>query len=485
MTNLNQSAISRRLLLGAAMAGVGALACPALAAPPAPPPYGRAAGALKVRGKRVEWVSETGETIMRNAAGVPRVTIFAVSYMARGSSKRRPVTFLWNGGPGGSTWHLREHLSPRITDTTPAAPGYRFVDNEHSIIDVSDLVFIDAPGTGFSRMGDTSTKPEYWGVEEDGRAFADFIIDWLTRHGRPDAPVYIVGESYGGTRAGQVARNLAERKIGLAGITLVAPTLAPLGGDYNWDESYSPAAMIPSMAAVAHHHGLGAYRADTADKVVADAIRYADGPYQAALDKGKALGGAERDAVAARISDYIGLPAARIAEANLVLPLEQYATGLLASRGLLLEVSDGRQTRPAPQPGETASVLTRDSGFDRTASIEALIRTELHYPAAGSYARDPMEISRSWNQATVREPRTDLILADLMRANRALRVFLVTGYYDLIVPFAPSKARLEAALPKDRFTSALYPAGHGVYEDMGLRPRTTADLAAFYKGGHA
>lgn len=485
MTCLVRSTISRRVLLGAAIASFGAFACPALANPIAPPVYGRAAGTLTVRGTRVEWVSETGETIMRDAAGVPKVTIFAVSYVARGSSKPRPVTFLWNGGPGGSTWHLREHRSPRITDTSHAAPGYRFVDNAHSIIDVSDLVFIDAPGTGFSRMGDVSTKPEYWGVEEDGRASADFIIDWLTRHDRLDAPVYVLGESYGGTRAGQVARNLAERQIGLAGITLVAPTLAPLGGDHNWYQSYSPAAMIPSMAAVAHHHGLGAYRSAPADKVVADATDYADGAYQAALDKGAALGGAERGAVAARISDYIGISAVRIAEANLVLPLEQYAAELLAGRSLVLEVSDGRQTRPAPRPGELASVLTRDSGFDRTASIEALIRGELHYPAVGSYARDPVEISRSWKQTTLREPRTDVILADLMRTNRELRVFLVTGYFDLIVPFAPSKARLEAALPKDRFMSELYPTGHGVYEDMGLRPRTTADLAAFYKGGGA
>lgn len=465
------------------MATGAVTALPTLAATTGAPQPGRSRGSVTVRGKRISWESETGETAMRDGAGKPRITMFAAAYVARGTNgKTRPVTFFWNGGPGGSTWHLREHLSPRITVASQAAPGFAFTDNIHSIIDQSDLVFIDAPGTGFSRMLDTAAKKEYWGVEEDGRAFADYILGWMKAHGREQAPIYLVAESYGGTRAGQVVRNLAEAGRPVAGVTFVSPTLSPLGGAQDWYTSYTPAVMLPPMAAVARFHGLGAYRGMPLSELIARTNELADGAYAEMLASAPGATGAQLGTMADTLSAYIGLSAADILAHRLAPPATDYCKLLLKQQHRVVDIGDGRETQAAPEEGKELSVLTPDASFDRTASIEALIRDDLGYQAIGPYARDPMEISRSWKQSTARDARTDVILADLMKRDPGLRVLLVSGLFDLVVPFLPAKRRLEAALPADRFRQRLYACGHAVYEDLGLRSQTSGDLAAFYQG---
>lgn len=472
--------ISRRGLLASSLA-LGVLGAGGRAAAETFPPLATRDGASTVRGRTIPWRAETGETILRNAAGQARATVFSVSYMAKGPrAARRPVTFLWNGGPGGASWHLREHLSPRITVAAPAAPGFRFVDNPSSLIDTSDLVFIDAPGTGYSRILDPSAKPEYWGVEEDGRAFATVIAQWLEAHGRRAAPVFLVAESYGGTRAGQVVRDLAEHAIAVTGVTFISPTLSPLGGSQNWYESYSPALTLAPFASIARFHGRGAYGSASIDEVAAKALAFAEGEYATALRAKASLGSEDRDHLAGKVSAFIGLPASTILANDLVVPVPRFLTDLLADRGLIVDAGDGRDTQPAPPPGQSLSVLTPDKGYDTTASIASLIKDDLGFPAIGPYQRDPVEISRMWNQSVTRTGKTVDILQAVMRENAKLRVFMVGGYYDAIVPYAAPLHALAAALPASRFDHQIYATGHGVYEDVPLRPKTTADLRAFY-----
>jgi carboxypeptidase C (cathepsin A) len=473
--------LDRRALLASSLAATALTVAPQALAQGSPPPMAVRRGKITLGGKTIAWKAETGETVLKNAAGQPAITIFSVAYMAQGAKpSTRPVTFLWNGGPGGATWHLREHLSPRITKATEAAPRYAFVDNPNSIIDASDLVFIDAPGTGYSRMIDPASRAEYWGIEGDGRAFSDFIAAWLKSHGRLSSPIFLIGESYGGTRAGQVVRNLAEQKIELTGVTLISPALGSTGAGLRSSRRESAALSIPPEACVAWYYKKGAHTAKTLDQVAAEAEAFADGPYAAAIAKGDAIDPAERTRVAAQLSGFIGLPAEQIEKSNLFVSGNAFRTDLLAERKLTLEGDDGRGSRPTPPAGQSLPPVKPDDKYDVSASIEGLVREDLGYRAVGAYSRDPGEINRAWNSKLTQPADTDLILKERMAANPKLRVLLVGGYFDTIVPYPMPLKALQAALPANRLKRQMYATGHAVFEDVPLRPKTVADLRAWY-----
>lgn len=464
--------VDRRMMLGGAAALWAAAGLPAnaqTAIPTAVRP-----GRISVRGKAIGYRAETGEMLMRNASGQARATIFSVAYLAeRADPKTRPVSFVWNGGPGGATWHLREHLSPKMTVKAQTPARYAFVSNPDSPIDVTDLVFIDAPGTGYSRFLAEDAKPEYWGVEQDGQAFADFIAGWLKDHGRLDSPVYLVGESYGGTRAGQIAKFLAARPqpIGLAGVALISPTLGS-GGPANLPQ---PVLALPSLAATAHFHGRGLRARQPLQAVVRAAEAFADGPYAAAI-----AGGEVTETLVDQVAGFTGLPRQMIVDTKLAPTLQQFRLGLLADKGERLGGGDGREHRVPPPPAQD-TVVTANDDYDLHASIVGLLTDELGYTPAGPYVRDPVEANRKWNQQLTGPAYTPEILRTLPSKPR---VFLVAGYYDLIVPYrAPLKALSAAGFEPGRFQAHVYPTGHGVYEDMASRPKATDDLRAFYRGG--
>ncbi|ODT88251.1 hypothetical protein [Phenylobacterium sp. SCN 70-31] len=488
--------LDRRSLLGAAAAGLtgaltGALAntparaqapVPVSSLPPIPPALRK--GRLSVRGRDVAYASEAAERVMRNPAGAPRATIFSVSYVEEGADPRaRPVSFIWNGGPGGATWHLREHLSPRITRRADTPRGYAFIGNPDSPIDVSDLVFIDAPGAGYSRFLAEDAKPEYWGVEADGRAFADFIAGWLADNGRLESPVFLVGESYGGTRAGQVARRLAARPrpVNLTGIVLISPTLGSGGPP----DPPAPVLVLPSFAAVAHHHRRGAHTAKPLETVVREAEQFADGPYAAALVRGAALAAAEREAIAAQVAGFIGLPRRFVLDAGLAPSVQQFRGQLLADQGQRLGGGDAREARVPPPPGQD-SVLSVADGYDLGESIVRLLTDELGYTPAGPYWRDPVEANRRWNPTLTGPGYAPSIFKDLTASTGPAaptpKIFLVAGWFDLVVPYRrPLEALTAAGFAPGQFEAKVYPAGHGVYEDLATRARSTDDLRAFYR----
>lgn len=480
---MNKLGIDRRFFLrGSAAAltvGSSAFAQNVPALPPPPMAFRR--GRTTIGGKTVHWIAETGETVMRGATGLAEATIFSVAYLAQHARRAaRPVTFVWNGGPGGASWQLRENISPRITVPVPGGRGYAFADNPQSLIDASDLVFIDAPGTGFSRMLDASTQSRYWGVEEDGRAFADFILDWLRLHRRLGSPIYLLGESYGGTRAGQVIRNLAEARVELAGMVLVSPTLGSPAEMLSARPEGAPLS-LPSQAAVAWYHKRGAHVQETLAQVVAKAETFANGPYATALAGGfAALRVSEADDLSTRLSGFIGLPEEQVRAAGFIVSSTLFRNALLADRNLVIQGGDGRNSYPKPMPGQQVSVVTADAGFDRSAAIEGLIRDDLGYRAIGSYNRDPMPIGAAWNYKYTKPVDAQLIFRDRMATNTRLRVYLAGGYFDTIIPYLEPLAALRATLPPSRFAHHVYPTGHGVFEDPALRATTIGDLRAWY-----
>jgi carboxypeptidase C (cathepsin A) len=454
---------------------------PAAKTPPVPEAAIRS-GKASVRGKEIPYRVETAEMIMRNAAGAPRATIFSVSYMAETATvESRPVTFIFNGGPGGATWPLREAISPKMIVPAQAAPGFAFANNPDSLIDASDLVFIDAPGTGYSRFLTEDAKPEFWGIEEDGRAFAEFIANWLENHNRGASPKFILGESYGGTRTAEILKTLASRPEGpirFQGVVLVSPTL----GTGSADPLTQGAAALPTEAVTARYYGRGAYTSKTVEEVAADAQAFTTRFFDTALRAGKTLSEVRRKEIARQVSVFIGISPDEILKSDLVVPTMKFRDLLLADKGEQLG-SDARQHHPKPKPGQAESVLDTANGYDLQAAIVSLIRDELGYKAVGPYVRDPVEANRAWDNTITSEPSS---LPEILKAAAAadphFHVFLGGGYFDFIVPyFLPLSSLRAAELPPNQFVHHIYPSAHAFLNDEKNRARATDDLRVFYR----
>lgn len=440
------------------------------------PPVATRTGATTVRGRRIAWWSEAGESLMRNSAGQARATIFSVAYLAQGAAPTtRPVTFLFNGGPSAPARGLREGLAPRVTKAG-GPRGFSFVDNPYSPIDASDLVFVDPPGAGYSRMLTPDSYDAYWGIEQDALAISDFMAAWLESHGRLGSPVFIVGQSYGGTRAPQAARVLAmrSRPIALSGMMLISPTLGsgnenPMAGVPNRAQL-----TLPTLAAVAHVHGKGAFAGQPLQAALSEARAFADGPYAEAVALHRNLAQNVKADIAAATARLIGLPAETILAENLFVPVDRFRKALLPGRDIAL--SDGRLTAPT---GQTADPPT----YDIAAAIDAMSRNELGYTPTVQYVPLSMEANSRWNNTiTILPADGPTIVSRLCADNPRLHVRVVGGAYDLNVPYAlPTGAYSRAGLPPERFSVEVYPAGHAVFSDEGLRPRTTSALVDFYR----
>jgi carboxypeptidase C (cathepsin A)/photosystem II stability/assembly factor-like uncharacterized protein len=439
-------------------------------------------GEALVHGKVIPYRVETGEMIMRNAAGVPRATIFAVSYLAKAAKvDERPVAFIFNGGPGGATWPLREAISPKMIVPVSAPPGFRFGNNPDSLIDVSDLVFIDAPGTGYSRFLTEDAKPEYWGIEEDGRAFSEFIANWLESHNRAASPKFILGESYGGTRTAQILKTLASRledPIHFRGVVLVSPSLGTGAADVMGQGTTSE---LPTEAITARYYGRGAYTSKALAEVARDAEAFA-GPYAAAIRAGKALPEREREEIAKQVSDFIGISADDIVKSDLQVPTQRFRDLLLADKGERVG-EDVRQHYPKPAPGQVESDIDTANGFDLHAAIVGLVRDELGFKAIGPYVRDPTEANLVWDNTITSEPSslTEILKAAAV-ADPHLHIFLGGGYFDLLIPyFFPLSSLSAANLPPNQFVHHVYPSAHAFLNDETNRARATDDIRMFYR----
>ncbi|WP_374469964.1 hypothetical protein [Phenylobacterium sp.] len=484
---LGARATSSLLWLGAsALPGVSAAAEAQVPAP------ATIRGVARIRGKTIPYRAVASEIVLPTATGAPGATVFSAAYLAEGAAAaRRPVTFLFNGGPGGATIALREGLAPRLTVNAATPDGFAFADNPHSLLDVSDLVFVDPPGVGYSRFLTEGAEREFWGVEEDARAVAAFIREWLRANGRAASPKFLVGESYAGIRVGFVAELLAAepRPTRMAGVVLVSPSTATRGRPPLAGPADPAVRALPSQAAAAWYHGRGAYRERPVEAVASEAHRFASGPYAAALAKGAALPDTEAEQIAAQVARYTGFPAATVREAGLKIPVDRFVRELLSDTGERIGGSDARAKAPRSitdtkkPPYDDPSTSPYTLKYDLTKAVEGLFRGEFGYRPASGYVRLSYPANERWNHSVARGPVSmPLLFKDLMAQDPALRVTLMLGYYDLTIPYAgPLEEYLAAGLPKGRFTQSVYPAGHAVFSDDATRRQATDDLRAFYR----
>ena len=453
-----------------------------------------------IGGKTIEYTATAGTILLHDDHDKATASVFYHAYVARGlgPTARRPITFSFNGGPGGSSALVDiGAFGPRMLETVNAGqslpPPYRMVDNENSLLDRTDLVFIDAVGTGFSRLVGTGTAKEYYGVDEDAKAFAQFIRRYIGTNDRWNSPKYLAGESYGTTRSAVLANMLEENGIAVSGITLMSTVLdfETLVGSRSDDERYWT--YLPTEAAIAAYQRTIAPPANL-DAFLSDVRTFAAGPYAQALSRGDALPPGDRARIAEQLHAYTGLPLEYIERSNLRVPPSRFEKTLLAGSDETLGRYDARFRGFDIDPidANAQSDPSSDAVFGAfTASFNAYIRGELHYKTDADYKFLSYEINRDWNWGRPKSSpgSLDVVgdLASAMTTDRYLRVLSVNGLYDMATPFFATEFALHhlGIVPQlqKNVSFRYYPSGHMIYINPAAHAALKADLDAFYDAG--
>ncbi|HMO75670.1 MAG TPA: peptidase S10 [Sphingopyxis sp.] len=448
-------------------------------------------------GQRINYAATVGETILRNKDGVAEAAVVTTSYVKEPRDPNRPVTFLFNGGPGsGSVWLMMGAFGPKRVvipgdGRDDGAPPYPIVDNPDAPLDVTDIVFIDPPGTGFSHLIGKAKPEDYYGVTQDAKAVAEVIRRWLNDNGRWNSPKYLGGESYGTTRTAAVAHQLMNatyNDVAFNGLLLISTVLDFAAGADTPGNELAPITNLPSMAVTALYHGKAS--APSAEAFAEEARQWAIGPYASALLKGQKLQGEERAAIRRELSRFTGLSETFLEQADLrVLPSRFYKE-LLRDRGLTVGRLDSRYTgRDYDSAGERPDNDPSFYGIDAsyTAAINSWLRDGLGFRTDREY-QSIAGLGRQWDwRIGGRDDNAYLNvtpwIGQALRENSGLRVLVAQGYYDFATPFfAAEYALSRTGIPQDRITYTYYDAGHMMYVRDEDRRKLSDDVRAFIRG---
>ncbi|MDB5426305.1 MAG: peptidase serine carboxypeptidase [Phenylobacterium sp.] len=433
-------------------------------------------------------------------------SMFYVAYFKKGvPSGDRPVTFVFNGGPGSSTmWLHMGAFGPRRVVTadngehTPAAP-YQLVNNAYSLMDASDLVFIDAPGAGFSRIAGKDKEKAFWGVDQDAYAFSQFITAFLSQYGRWNSPKYLFGESYGTPRAAVLINDLETgQSVDFNGVILLSQILnfaLSVDGPENnpgSDQAYITA--LPTYAATAWFRNLVPNKPADLETYLKEVEQFATGDYATALQAGSELTPARRREIAERYARYTGLPAAYVLKADLRITGGEFEKTLQDKDGLTTGRLDTRFSGPDMDP------LSKEADYDpQSAALSSAYvsgfndyaRRTLGY-GEGKIFKPSIDVFRSWDNAheppgARYTPRAMLNvmpdLASAMKYNPSLKVMLLGGYYDLATPFYQGWYEMHHLPMPDALQANIsyryYQSGHMVYAHEASLKALHDDVAAF------
>ena len=438
---------------------------------------------IAVGGRVLKYTANAGTLTIRDVAGKPKASIFYTAYTLDGAgASQRPVTFLYNGGPGSPTvWlHMGSFGPMRLVTGNPEfirpAP-FQFGPNPDTLLGATDLVFIDAPGAGLSRPLGDAKPSDFYGVDQDADAFARAVIRYVTKYGRWNSPKFLFGESYGTTRSGALAYQLQERGLALNGVMLLSSIMNYGRRQPGLDQDYLN--YLPSYATTAWFHNRMANRPATVQEAAAEARTFAVGPYAAALAKGQSISPEERDAVAQRMSQLTGLSADFIKRANLRVDLARFRKELLRDERETVGRYDSRYTGvDADAAGENPDYDASDKAITGAfiGRFNDYLANDLGYQTNMTYrlsARD--EPGFSWDfkhkapgiDFAMNNPNTALDLAAAMRTNPYLKVLSLNGWYDMATPFFGTEfdlghMMLEPAQQRN-LDFRYYPSGHMVY----------------------
>jgi len=451
-------------------------------------------------GRPVDYTVLAGETRLTNGKDQETAGIFSIAYVRRDvkSPATRPVTFLFNGGPGSaSLWLHLGIFGPRRVEVpdnavSPGAPPYPLVDNPLSILDVTDLVFIDPVGTGYSRVVGRGNEKDFFGVKEDAASIAQFIRRWLTDNKRWASPKYLGGESYGGIRIGALLPELSQSQaaVALNGLLLISPAIDVRALDFVRGNDNPYWEFLPSYAATAWYHGKVADMSGGFEAFLEAARHFALEEYAPALLKGNRLSTEERRALAAKLARFTGLSADYIERSNLRVPAARFMKELLRDNGRIIGRIDSRYTgEDYDEAGERPDTDPSLNGMSAaySAAMNHYLLNELGIDMGRGYkVLDPL--GRSWNWTVPDAGRGGVNAApwigDAMRGNPGLRAFVAAGYYDLATPFFAMENGLSGhGIPPDRVSFAHYPAGHMMYVHKPSLEKLADDVRRFIAAG--
>ncbi|WP_263369754.1 S10 family peptidase [Granulicella cerasi] len=426
--------------------------------------------------------------------------IFYTAYFAKGADPAtRPVVFIYNGGPGSATMYLRmSSIGPvrvELPDLQhPFGGPYKLVNNDDSLLDVADLVFIDAPGTGYSRVQGRDAMKAFYGIDEDASAFDRFIRRWLSKNDRWMSPKFLFGESYGTTRDAALSRKLQQSGVDLNGVVFLSQILSfqnsADGSDRNPGNENGFFLALPSFAATAWFHHKVPGQPATLEPWIHEVEQYAVGEYAAALLQGADLDPAKKAAVAAKLESYTGIPASLWVKANLRLSGGEFSKYLQESAGITTGRLDSRFEGPAMDP------LSKESDYDPfTESIESAIyaaqnhyaHATLHFGDNMTYKPSAREPGFNWNMRNGRGQAN--VMGDLaytLKVNPKMHILLMGGYFDLGTLYFASEFEMKhlqipAELQKN-IDYKFFPTGHMVYINPDARKALHDKTAAFIKG---
>lgn len=456
---------------------------------------------VEVDGQTINYDATAGTLTLRNDEGKPTASIFYVAYTkprAEGEEER-PLTFFFNGGPGSaSLWlHMGSFAPVRVPTEGPeitGPPPYDYGPNPYSLIDKTDMVFIDMVGAGYSRMLGDAKGEDFWGVDQDVDAFARAIMRYVTKNDRWNAPKFIFGESYGTTRAGALAYQLQDRGMDLNGVILLSSVL-----NYGIDQSGYDRffiSMLPSYAATAWYHEKVEDRPEDVADFIQEAREFAQGPYAEVLAKGHFATDEEIEGVAERMSELTGLSEEYIKQSNLRVDLSGFRKELLRDERKTIGRFDSRYmgvdpdasgARPDFDPSSTAI-----SGA-YIASLRDHLGTTLGYETPmqyriGAYGLEGFDWDwthrppgSNWPQST---PDVGVDLSAAMRTNPNLKILSLNGYYDMATPFFATEYDLSHLMMepnrRDDIRFEYYPSGHMIYLNPDAMGELRSDVADFY-----
>ncbi len=469
-----------------------------------------------INGKSMEYVVKTDLISLQSDDDEENALVFSTSYQVKDGSPGRPVLFLYNGGPGASSIYLHigafgpKGFLTRDSGTTPPKPPYAVEDNQDSLLDVTDLVFIDPVGTGYSRAADgkkesgdgkekdkgaaKESNKDFWDVDKDIDSIAEFIRVWLTENNRWGSPVFLGGESYGGLRTAGLAGELEDAGVAPSGVILISPVISYMDvWELNTRENRNaPILLFPSLAMTAHYHGrldagLQAMDREAFGEMVKE---WCESDYLPALRRGNRLGAVERKQLAEKISEFCGLPTAVILAENLIVSQSVFCSYLLRDQHRFLSGYDGRATAYGSKYDYGEDPTNSVAGESYRTTFMRLLTETLGLKASRRYRFMSPDAFIAWDftqggRGLGGFPSTVRHLGTAMRRFPNLKVFAALGRYDLVTPpysVLHSLARLD--IPSERvgdIVHRMYEGGHMMYTNVEAKKQLADDLRRWIK----